>query len=71
MVIWCADANGQICKIKQEDKPRKIFGPYRKQEIAEKGNGKNKQHMLPRKHDTNAQMETSGTDQRRKRTNKN
>ena len=40
MIIWRADANGQIGKIKQEDKPRKIFGPYRKQEIAEKEMGK-------------------------------
>jgi len=37
LTIWCADANGEIGKIKaEEDKPRRIFGPYRKQEKAEK-----------------------------------
>ena len=52
--IWCADANGQIGKIKQEEqKPRGIFGPFRKQEEAEKGNGKSisticyQENMIP------------------------
>ena len=41
LTIWCADANGQIGKITQEEeKPRRIFGPYVKQEKAEKGNGR-------------------------------
>jgi len=40
LTIWCADANGKIGKIRQgEEKPRRIFGPYTKQEKAEKGNG--------------------------------
>ena len=43
--IWRADANGEIGKIKQEDKPRRIFGPYRKQEMAEKGNGRAISHI--------------------------
>ena len=38
--ILRAGANGQIQKIRQEQKPRRIFGPFRKQEIAEKGNGR-------------------------------
>jgi len=37
MIIWCADANGQIGAIKEEEqKPRKIIGPYRKQANSEK-----------------------------------
>jgi len=43
LTIWCADANGQMETIEQEEeKPRRICGPYRKQDKAEKGNGKNK-----------------------------
>ena len=41
LIIWRADANGQIGEIKhEEEKQRRIIGPHTKQKGAEKGNGK-------------------------------
>jgi len=54
LTIWRADTNGQIGKIAaEEEKTRRIIGPYTKQKEAEKGNGKQvskicyRENMIP------------------------